>query len=242
MSYGSGNTRSNTLAAEAEAAPAGTQLDNETLLNLLLGRLNVGVNPAPTAADATWPDKEHIALARHAIENPFLVVPHPKNADHPLCGECGIFAASTLVVPAPGSLSKWPACKGMFPTTHCRSCATADVANEYVFEAASCGCGVTRSTQRLTCSECFIGENKLRDCSTEGCGEKRHGREPHCKSCRILNRMQAMTCFLCGVGISRDVSNIKKGRRSKMPWKGQYGLLPSMQCIPGRSPRRRRGK
>jgi hypothetical protein len=72
---GTGNTRSNTLAAEAEAAAAGTQLDNETLLNLLLERLNVGVNPSPTAADVTWPDEEHIASARLAIENPFLVVP-----------------------------------------------------------------------------------------------------------------------------------------------------------------------
>ena len=70
-----------------------------------MGRMTVGVNPSPTAAaDATWPDEEHVALARHAIENPFLVVPHPKNVDHPLCVECGVFAASTLVVPAPGSI------------------------------------------------------------------------------------------------------------------------------------------
>ena len=207
MSWGcdAGNTRSTTLADEAEAAAAGTQIDNQTLIDILMGKMTVGVNPSPTAADGTWPDEEHVALARHAIKHPFLVVPHPKNADHPLCVECGIFAASTLVVLAPGSIPEWPACKGMFPNTHCRSCATADVENEYVFEAASCGCGVTRSTQRLTCSECFMGENKLRDCSTEGCGEKRNGREPHCKSCRILNRKHKMTCFLCGVGISRDV-------------------------------------
>ena len=97
---GAGNTRGTTLAAEKEAAAAGTQLDNATLINILMGRMTVDVNPSPRAADATWPDEEHIALARHAIENPFHVIPHPKNVDHPLCGECGIFAASTLVVPA----------------------------------------------------------------------------------------------------------------------------------------------
>jgi len=116
---GAGNTRSTTLAAEAEAAAAGTQIDNQTLIDMLMGRMTVGVNPSPTAADGTWPDEEHVALARHAIEHPFLVVPHPKNVDHPLCVKCGYIAASTLVVPAPGSLLEWPACKGMFPTTHC---------------------------------------------------------------------------------------------------------------------------
>ena len=100
---GAGNTRSTTLAAEKEAAAAGTQIDNATLIDILVGRMSVGVNPSPTAADATWPDEEHVALARNAIENPFLVIPHPKNADHPLCVECGIFASSTLVVPAPES-------------------------------------------------------------------------------------------------------------------------------------------
>ena len=99
------------MADEAEAAPAGTQIDNQTLINILMGKMTIGVNPLPTAADGTWPDKEHVALARHAIEHPFLVVPHPKNADHPLCVECGIFAASTLVVLAPGSIPEWPACK-----------------------------------------------------------------------------------------------------------------------------------
>ena len=62
--------------------------------------MTVDVNPLPTVADATWPDEEHITLARHASENPFLVIPHRKNADHPLCVKCGIFATSTLVVPA----------------------------------------------------------------------------------------------------------------------------------------------
>ena len=179
---GAGNTRSTTLAAEAEAVAAGTQLDNTTILNLLLGRLAVDVNPSPTAADATWPDEEHVASARLATENPFLVVPHPKNADHSLCGECGIFAASTLVVPAPGSIAKWPACKGMFPNTHCQSCATVDVENEYVFEAVSCGCGVSRNSHRLICNQCFKAENESRDCVTEGCGNKRHGEMVYCKS------------------------------------------------------------
>jgi len=129
---GAGNTRSTTLAAEKEAAAAGSLLNNATLLDILMGRMTVDVNPSPTAADATWPDEEHAALARHATKHPFLVVPHLKNADHPLCVKCGIFSASTLVVPAPGSIPEWPACKGMFPATHCRSCATADVENEYV--------------------------------------------------------------------------------------------------------------
>ena len=96
---GAGNTRSTTLAAEKEAAAAGTQLDNATLINILMGRMTVGVNSLPTAADATWPDEEHVALARHAIENPFLVIPHPKNRNHPLCVKCGIFAASHWLSP-----------------------------------------------------------------------------------------------------------------------------------------------
>jgi hypothetical protein len=168
----------------------------------------------PTAADATWPDEEHVALARHAIENPFLVVPHPKKADHPLCGECGIFAASTLVVPAPGSIPEWPACKGMFPTTNCRSCATADVENKYVYDPASCGCGVTQTTQRLTCSQCFKAENESKNCDTEGCGEKRHGRRPYCKSCRNMSLKRPMTCFLCGGEVTRDVSNTKREKKA----------------------------
>jgi hypothetical protein len=179
-----------------------------------MGKMTVGVNPSPTAADGTWPDKEHVALARNAIEHPFFVVPHPKNADHPLCVECGIFAASTLVVPAPGSIPEWPACKGMFPNTHCRLCATADVENENVFEAASCGCGVTRSTQRLTCNQCFKAENESRDCDTEGCGNKRHGVHVYCKSCRNLNAMSPMSCFLCGEGITRVVGNTKRGKKA----------------------------
>ena len=196
------------------APPWQPQIDNATLIDILMGRMTVGVNPLSTAADATWPDEEHVALARNAIKNPFLVIPHPKNADHPLCVECGIFASSTLVVPAPGSIPKWPACKGKFPTTHCRSCATADIKNEYVFEAAICRCGVSRSNRRLNCSECFMAENGLIDCSTEGCGEKRHGDRAYCKSCHNLNEKVPMTCFLCGGAITRDVGNTK-GKKSK---------------------------
>jgi hypothetical protein len=179
-----------------------------------MGRMTVGVNPSSTVADETWPDEEHVALARNAMDNPFLVIPHPKNADHPLCIECGIYASSTLVVPAPGSIPKWPACKGKFPTTHCRSCATADIKNEYVFEAAICRCKVLRSNRRLNCSECFMAENGSIDCSTEGCGEKRHGDRAYCKSCRNLNEKVPMTCNLCGGAITRDVGNTK-GKKSK---------------------------
>ena len=214
---GAGNTRRNTLAAEAEAAAAGTQLDNQTLINLLMGRLTVGVNPSPTAADGMWPDEEHVALARDAIEHPYLVVHHPKNADHPLCVKCGNIniAASALVVPAPGSITEWPACKGMFPNTHCRSCATADVKNKYVYEPASCGCGVPRSTQRLTCNQCFKAENEAKKCETEGCGEKRQGKKPCCKSCRNLNEKRPMTCFLCGGEIARDANNTNKNAEKR---------------------------
>jgi hypothetical protein len=194
---GAGNTRSTTLAAEAEAAAAGTQLDDETLLNLLMGELTVGVNPSPMAAIATWPDADHIARSIYAVEHPYEVIPHPKNGDHPLCVECGNFAASTLVVPAPGAILEWPACKGKFPNTHCRSCAMADVENKYVFEAANCGCGVTRSTERLACNQCFKAENALKDCSTDGCGGKRRGTKAYCKSCRKLNDQCPMSCFLC---------------------------------------------
>jgi len=177
MSWGcnAGNTRQTTLAAEEEAAAAGTQLNNATLLALLLGQLTVGVDHSPTAVDATWPDEEHIDLARHAIENPYLMVPDPKNADHALCVECGIFAASTSVVPAPGSVPEWPACRGMFPLTHCRSCATADGTKDYIFDAASCGCGASRGSSggRLICHACCIGNNEVRVCSTVGCDKKR---------------------------------------------------------------------
>ena len=87
---GTGNTRSTTLAAEKEAAAAGTQLDNETLIDILMGRMTVGVNLSPTAADATWPDEEHVALARHAIENPFLVIPTQRTGTT-LCASNAVF-------------------------------------------------------------------------------------------------------------------------------------------------------
>ena len=184
---GAGNTRSTTLAAEKEAAAAGNQIDNATLINILMGKMTVPTNPSPAAADVSWPDEEHVALARHATENPFLVIPHPKNADHPLCVECGIFAASTLVVPAPGSIPEWPARKGMFPYTHCRSCATADDKNEYVFGPVNCGCGVSRQPQKSKCFECYKEVNESKICITEGCGEMRSGNNVHCKPCRNLS-------------------------------------------------------
>jgi hypothetical protein len=208
---GAGNTRSTTLADEEEAAAAGTQIDDETLIDILMGRLTVGVNPSPTAADGTWPDEEHVKLARDAIEHPYEVIPHPKNGDHPLCVECGNFAASTLVVPDPGAILEWPACKGKFPNTHCQSCARADVENKYVYEPASCGCGVTRSTQRLICNQCYKAENESKICKTEGCGEKRQGKKPYCKSCRTQIDKRPMTCFLCGGEITRDISNKRGG-------------------------------
>ncbi len=211
---GAGNTRSTTLADEAEAAAAGTQIDNQTLIDMLMGRMTVGVNPSPTAADGTWPDEEHVALARHAIEHPYLVVPDKKNLNHPLCVICGYIAASTLVVPAPGSIPEWPACKGMFPNTHCRSCATADVENKYVYEPASCGCGVARKPQKLLCNQCFKEANESRDCVTEGCGNKRHKTEVTCQSCTSQKAKSPMTCFLCGEGITRSVKNTKIGKKA----------------------------
>ena len=69
---GTGNTRSTTLAAEEEAAAAGTQPDNATLINIIMGRMTVGVNPLPTAANVTWPDEEHVKLARHASSTRFM--------------------------------------------------------------------------------------------------------------------------------------------------------------------------
>ena len=106
--------------------------------------------------------------------------------------------------------------------------------------------GVSRSTVRLAYSECWKERNELRDCDTERCGKKRHGVNQHCKHCRNLIKKCPMTCFLCGGEITRDVSNTR-GKKTKsghlrMHRKGQYGLLPSMQCIWGRSPRKGRGK
>ncbi len=189
---GAGNTRRTTLAAEKEAAAAGNQIDNATLTNILMGKMTVGVNPSPTAADVSWPDEEHVALARHAIENPFLVIPHPKNAEHRLCVVCGNFAASTLVVPAAGSIPEWPGCKGMFPYTHCRSCATADDKNEYVFKPVDCGCGVSRNSKLCKCSQCIKEVNMSKICNAEGCGEKRSSTR-FCKTCRRLKENKEMS-------------------------------------------------
>jgi hypothetical protein len=210
-----GNTRSTTRAAEEEAAATGTQLGNVSLpdILMLMGRMTVDVDPTPTAAE--WPDEEHITLARHAIEHPFLVVPHPKNAGHSLCVVCGIFAAITLVVPDSGTVpEEWPACKGMFPLTHCRSCAMDEAKNKYVYIAAPCGCGVLLSGNRGTiCNACYNGENMLKDCNGEGCGRKRHGSEPYCKSCCNLNKRRTSTCFLCEGEITRHGSNLTSAKK-----------------------------
>ena len=124
-------TRSTTLAAEEEAAAAGNRMDNTALVKLLMGEFtdDEDDDPTPTAAEplaAVWPDEKHIKSAISAVENPYLVVPHPKNANHPMCEGCGEFAANTLVVPDPGTVPKWPACKGMFPRTHCTECVRKD--------------------------------------------------------------------------------------------------------------------
>jgi len=103
----------------------------------------------------------------------------------------------------------------MFPTTHCRSCATADVKNKYIYNPASCGCGVSRNTHNVViCKQCYNAKNMLRDCDTEGCGNKRHGEEVYCKSCRSQNAMCPMSCFLCGEGITRDIRNTKRGKKA----------------------------
>jgi hypothetical protein len=149
-----GFTRGTTLAAEEEAADTGTQLDNASLIDILMGRMTVDVDPTPMAAE--WPDEEHIALARHVIKHPFLVVPQPKNADQSLCVVCGIFSANTLVVPDPGTVPEWPACKGMFPITHCRSCAMDYAEKDYIFNVASCGCGVSRSPWHKCELQCLL--------------------------------------------------------------------------------------
>ena len=182
--YNASRTRSTTLAAEEDAAAAGTLMDNATLVKLLTGEFtdDEDDDPTPTAAKpmvAVWPDKKHIKSAISAVENPYLVVPHPKNVNHPMCEGCGEFAANTLVVSDPGTMPKWPACKGMFPLTHCTECARKDflaTGTEYVFNAATCGCGATHSWKGSTiCSACCKGNNALKDCGTEGCGGKRAG-------------------------------------------------------------------
>jgi hypothetical protein len=221
-------TRSATLAAEEDAAAAGTQMDNESLVKLLMGEFtdDEDNDPTPTTAEpvaAEWPDEKHIKSAIFAVENPYLVVPHPKNANHPMCEGCGDFAANTLVVPDPGTVPKWPACKGMFPLTHCTECARKDflaTGTEYVFNAATCGCGATRcSSERTICFSCSKGNNALKDCGTEGCGGERAGLSKFCNPCIAQNSRRSMTCFLCGADTTRDKSRLrddinKKGFRT----------------------------
>jgi hypothetical protein len=133
--------------------------------------------------------------------------PTPKERGPPFVRGMRYFCRIPIGCPGPGIYTKWPACKGMFPNTNCRSCATADVENEYVYDPASCGCGVLRKDRASNCSECDKERNELRDCDTEGCGKKRHGREPYCKHCRNMSLKRPMTCFLCGGGITRSVCN-----------------------------------
>ena len=107
------------------------------------------------------------------------------------CGWNAVFfSANTLVVLAPGSVPKWPECVGKFSLTHCRSCAAKDTKNEYVFNAASCGCGDSRDhSNSIICNACPVGNNLSKDCSREGCGSKRHGEGKYCKPCSVGNNM-----------------------------------------------------
>ena len=227
MSWGcnASRTRSTTLAAEEDAAAAGTLMDNATLVKLLMGEFtdDEDDDPTPTTAEpmvAVWPDEKHIKSAIYAVENPYLVVPHPKNANHPMCEGCGEFAKNTLVVPDPGTVPTWPACKGMFPITHCTECARKDflaTGTEYVFNAATCGCGATRGTsKRMICTACTYGNNALKDCVTEGCGDKRVASESKfCNPCLAQNSRRTMTCFLCGADTTRDKSALREDRKKK---------------------------
>ncbi len=173
-----------------------------------------------------------------AVENPYLVVPHPKNVNHPMCEGCGEFAANTLVVPE--TLLKWPEYKGMFPLTHCTECAKKDflaTGTKYVFNAATCGCRAAHSlSERTICSACFKG-------GTEGCGGKRAGKSQCCNTFIAQNSRRTMTCFLCGADTTWDKSSLLVGRNKESrvfehAKKGQYGVLCSMQRIQGRSPGR----
>ena len=94
------------------------------------------------------------------------------------------------------------------------------------------GYGVSRNSHRLICNQCFKAENESRDCVMEGCGNKRHGEMVYCKSCRNLNAMCQMSCFLCGEGITRDVGNTKRGKKAgirtcigKTKWIASIGAL-----------------
>ncbi len=96
-----GRTRSTTLVAEEDAAAAGTRMDNATLVKLLMGEFtnDEDDDPTPTAAEpmvAVWPDEKHIKSAISAVENPYLVVPHPKNANHQKPSYVYTFFTSTL--------------------------------------------------------------------------------------------------------------------------------------------------
>ena len=116
-------------------------------------------------------------------------------------------------------MPKWPACKGMFPLTHCTECARKDflaTGTEYVFNAATCGCGATRcSSERTICFSCSKGNNALKDCGTEGCGGERAGLSKFCNPCIAQNSRRSMTCFLCGADTTRDKSRLHDDRNKK---------------------------
>ena len=211
-SAAAGFTRGTTLAAEEEAAATGTQLDNASLIDILMGRMTVDVDPTPTAAE--WPDEEHVALARRVIEHPFLVVPQPKNADHSLCVVCGIFSANTLVVPDPGTVQEWPACKGMFPTRIVDR-AQWTMPKKITFlmwHPVDAEFRVALGTS-VNCNACYKEKNTLKDCNREGCVRKRNCLYVYYKSCRNLNNRRTSTCFLCEGDITRASAILQKQKK-----------------------------
>ena len=92
---------------------------------------------------------------------------------------------------------------------------------EYVFNAATCGCGATRSLKNVgtICYACFKGNNVLKDCDTMGCGSKRAGNNAFCNPCITQSRRKTLTCFLCGADTTRGLcqQNKKKGTRQCQP-------------------------
>ncbi len=91
--------------------------------------------------------------------------------------------------------------------THCRSCAAKDTEKEYVFNSASCGCGVSRDhSNSIICNACLVGNHLSKDCSREGCGSKRHGEGKYCKPCSIGNNV-SKDCSMEGCGSKRHGEN-----------------------------------
>jgi hypothetical protein len=239
MSWGcnAGRTRRTTLATEDDAAAVGTRMDNATLVKLLMREFtdDEDDDPTPTVAEPTaavWQDEKHIKSLISAVENPYLVVPHPKNVNHPMCEGCGEFAANTLVVPV--TVPKWPECKGMFPLTHCTECARKDflaTGTEYIWYAATCGCGATQALhKRLICTACVKGNNAMKDCGTEGCDGKRSGENKFCNPCLALKYTITMTCFLCGADTSRHNTNLNKRKNIRRQCKKKDNMECFIRC------------